>query len=133
MLWLGFVWNTSFANKIKVNDDIKTMDDCLSLRNNDMNDNIESNINIKRNNNLGIANNKYNKDYYLINYYQNHISFIKNMDNKYPYLESEILKYHKSFNKWFLELKENKKISKETINKTNKYLKNLYLKIKQYE
>jgi len=113
MLWLGFMWNTSFASKIKVYKDIGSVDNCLSLENDDENNDCEKNI--------------------FVNYYQHHIFFIRNLENKHPYLRKDIFKYHKLFNKWFLELKENKTISKDTINKTNKCLRNLYLKIEQYE
>jgi len=125
MLWLGFMWNTSFAGKIKVDKDVWSVDDCLlfeggnSLDEKDCLSIIKDNINYENN--------------VFIKYYQHHILFIKDLENKHPYLRKDILKYHKLFNKWFLELKENKTISKDTIKKTNKCLRNLYLKIEQYD
>ena len=127
MLWLGFMWNTSFANKIKVDKDIGSVDHCLSLENDSLLDEKDCLLTIKNKDNINCENNVF------VKYYQHHIFFIKKLENQHPYLRKDIFKYHKLFNKWFLELKENKTISKDTINKTNKCLRNLYLKIEQYE
>jgi len=121
MLWLGFMWNTSFANKVKIDKNTDNTNDCLLIENN------------KKNNNFKRKLLKCSADKILINYYQHHLYFIKQLEFKHPYLRKDILKYHKLFNLWLSELKENRNISIKMIKKIKKKRDNLYLKLQQYE
>ncbi len=105
MLWLGFMWNTSFANKVKIDKNTDNTNDCLLIENN------------KKNNNFKRKLLKCSADKILINYYQHHLYFIKQLEFKHPYLRKDILKYHKLFNLWLSELKENRNISIKMIKK----------------
>jgi len=121
------MWNTSFANKVRLDKDTGFVDNCLPLENDILLDEKGCSSIIDDEENTNCENNVF------VKYYQHHIFFIKILENEHPYLRKDIFKYHKLFNKWFLELKENKTISKNTISKTNKCLRNLYLKIEQYD
>ncbi len=121
MLWLGFMWNTSFANKVKIDDNTDNINDCLLTKTN------------KRNNKIKENWKKCLYDRILIKYYQHHLYLIKQINLNYPHLEKDILKYHKLFNQWLLELKKNWNISIKTIKKIIKKKNDLYLKMKQYE
>ncbi len=118
MLWLGFIWNTSFANKIKTDKNTDNTTDCLLIRDNK---NIKQQLL------------KCSDDEIFINYYQQHLYFVKQLEFKHPYLRKDILKYHNLFNLWLLELKKNWKMSIKMIKKIKKRRDNLYLKIQQYE
>jgi len=110
LLWIWFIQNPSFSCEIKKNNN-----DWYIIDENKWKDKKQYNYNVN------------------IKYYQNHLVFIQTMINKHPYLKNDIIHYHKLFNKWFLELNKNEKISKNTLDKIKKQLKNLYLKIWQYE
>ena len=121
MLWLGFMWNTSFANKVKIDDNTDNVNDCLLIKTSERNNDLKENWK------------KCSYDKIFINYYQHHLYFIKQIEFNHPYLKKDVLKYHKLFNQWLLELKENWNISIKTIKRIKKKRNNLYLKIQQYE
>ncbi len=118
-MWIWFLWNISFADKV---DDVH-MDDCAVIKS-------VTNWRITDETDIKTA---YKNGKVLINYYQHHLSFIKRLDLQYPYLKKDILKYHKLFNEWLLELKEKWNISLKLIKKIKKKRKNLEFKIGQYE
>lgn len=125
LIWIGLI-NCSFVKADKIDD----LDDCYYQRNCIITEQENSSEyrNLKQKDIKNIS-----KKQVYIRYYQNHLIFIKNFEKKHPYLRKDILKYHKLFNKWFLELVNNWNISPELIKKINKSLNSLYLKAEYYE